>query len=85
MNALKSLLQLITAIACLQLAEQKRIDLDGAVHDILPQLRQLEDAQGNKTPITLRHLLTHTAGMSYPFFNKDAKRYVRTGKGVRGF
>ena len=32
-----------------------------------------------KRPITLRHLLTHTAGFTYDFFNANTARYEKYG------
>jgi len=65
--------KLITAIAALQLVEQGKLNLDSPIREVLPEITQLE--QGYNTPTTLRHLLTHTCGQSYPFFNQDAKAY----------
>ena len=66
--------QLITVIAVFQLVEQGKLNLHSPVHDILPEIKELE--KGYKNPITLHHLITHTAGMSYPFFNQDTKNWV---------
>jgi CubicO group peptidase (beta-lactamase class C family) len=55
---LASVSKTITATAALQLVERKRIDLDTNVNTYLKSF-QLAAAHG---PITLHHLLTHTAG-----------------------
>jgi CubicO group peptidase (beta-lactamase class C family) len=55
---LASVSKTITATAALQLVEQKRIDLNTDVNTYLKSF-QLAAAHG---PITLHHLLTHTAG-----------------------
>jgi CubicO group peptidase (beta-lactamase class C family) len=41
----------------------------------VPQLRP------PKTPVTLRHLLTHTSGFSYPLWNPDVLRYNKFASG----
>lgn len=51
--------KLLTATAAMQLVEEKRIALDADVNSYLPDFR-LEPAFGK--PVTLAHLLTHTAG-----------------------
>jgi CubicO group peptidase (beta-lactamase class C family) len=84
----------------MQLVEQGLLALDAPIGNLLPPLaapRVLEgfDAQGRprlrpaRRPITLRHLLTHTAGFSYPNWNPDMVRYSEvtglpaTGSGLR--
>lgn len=47
----------ITAIAVAQLVERGRLDFDDPVGKHLPEF-----AQGGKESVTVRHLLTHTAG-----------------------
>ena len=66
--------KLITVIAALQLVEQGKLQLQTPIHNILPEIKELEKEY--KTPITLHQLITHTAGMSYPFFNHDTKKWV---------
>lgn len=67
--------KLITAIACMQLVEQGKLQLDEPINQILPEISELE--KDNKTKTTLRHLLTHTSGQSYPFFNHDAQKWFK--------
>lgn len=57
-----SVTKLFTATLALQLAAEGRLDLDAPVARYLPDsVRMPTDAAG--TPITVRHLLTHTAGL----------------------
>ncbi len=57
-----SITKTFTAIAVMQLWEQGRIDLDGPVSDYLRGYRLLA-AKASFRPATVRHLLTHTAGI----------------------
>lgn len=68
--------KLITAIACMQLVEQGKLQLDEPIRSILPEISILED--GSKAKTTLRHLLTHTSGQGYPFFNHDVCKYFKS-------
>ncbi|POY75218.1 hypothetical protein BMF94_1850 [Rhodotorula taiwanensis] len=67
----------IATIAVMQLVEQGKISLDDHVGDKVPQVAQAAFADGRKpkTPITLRHLLTHTAGFGYTFFDDGLKKW----------
>jgi CubicO group peptidase (beta-lactamase class C family) len=66
---LASVSKAITATAALQLVERKRIDLDTDVNTYLKSF-QLAAAHG---PITLHHLLTHTAGFDERLIGAGAR------------
>ena len=69
----------ITSVALMQLLEQGRIGLDDPAEKYLPELKRLkviesfDAATGNyrlrppSRPATVRHFLTHTSGLAYPF------------------
>lgn len=68
----------VTAVA-LALAEQGALSLDDAVTRFLADFRPA-CADGSVPTITLRHLLTHTAGLSYSFaFPRDDNPYAKAG------
>ena len=58
-----SITKTFTAIAVLQLCEQGLVDLDTPANDYLGAYR-LVPAKAHFRPATVRHLLTHTAGIS---------------------
>ena len=82
-----SMTKAITGAAAMQLVEQGKLALDQPAKDILPLLGQVQvltgfDASGPvmrppRTDITLRHLLTHTAGFAYDTWNGNIARYAR--------
>ena len=83
-----SMTKAITATACMQLVEQGKLQLDQPIGKLLPQLESpkvLEgfDANGQpklrpaKRAITLRHLLTHTAGFTYSVWSEPMTRYQK--------
>jgi len=78
----------ITTAAAMQLVEKGAIGLDDPLGPIIPALahpRVLKgyDAAGMpitrpaRTPLTLRHLLTHMSGLAYDFFSPELTAYLR--------
>ena len=57
---MRSITKPVTALAAMTLVGDGKLKLADAVQDCLPEVAQLKA----KTPITLRHLLTHTAGLA---------------------
>jgi CubicO group peptidase (beta-lactamase class C family) len=86
-----SMTKAITTAGAMQLVEQGKLSLDEPIGKVLPDLASpmvLEgfDDQGEpklraaERPITLRQLMTHTAGFCYTMWNSDMARYVeKTG------
>jgi CubicO group peptidase (beta-lactamase class C family) len=74
---LASITKPIVTIAVMRLIEQGRIGLDDPVTKWLPDFRP-RLADGSEPVILIRHLLTHTSGLSY-CFERDDGPYVRAG------
>ncbi|KAJ0362305.1 hypothetical protein COL922a_014495, partial [Colletotrichum nupharicola] len=70
--------KLLVGIACMQLVEQGSLPLDDEtqIEELCPELKRLKvlkpdgSFEEKKKAITLRMLLTHTAGFGYTFFNE---------------
>lgn len=75
---LSSLTKPIVSAVAMALAEQNLLDLNDVAVRWLPQFRP-KTPQGAEAVITLRQLLTHTAGLSYGFFEPDDGPYHRAG------
>jgi CubicO group peptidase (beta-lactamase class C family) len=75
---LASVTKPIVSVAALALAEAGLMRLDDPVTRFLPDFRpQLPD--GRAPTITIRHLMTHTAGLSYGFGEAPDGPYRRAG------
>jgi CubicO group peptidase (beta-lactamase class C family) len=81
-----SMTKAVTSVAAMQLVEQGRLDLDQPLAERVPELSAVQVLEGfdqagqprlrpPRRPVTLRHLLTHTAGFTYDIWNADMIRY----------
>ena len=83
-----SMTKAVTSAGAMQLVEQGKLSLDEPIGKVLPDLASPQvlegfDAKGEpklraaKKPITLRHLMTHTAGFAYDMWNGDMATYLQ--------
>lgn len=83
-----SMTKAITTTAAMQLVEQGKLSLDRPVAERLPELGKLEVLEGfdkagkpilrpARTPVALKHLMTHTSGFVYPNWDPVLSRYNR--------
>jgi len=66
-----SITKTMTAIAILQLRDRELLSLDDPAVKYVPELRQVHDAFGPIDAITIRQLLTHSAGFRNPTWPWD--------------
>ena len=80
-----SMTKAITGTAAMQLVEKGKLSLDSPADAVVPELAKAKVLEGwdgdrpklraPKRPITLKQLLTHTAGYSYEIWRPDIARY----------
>ena len=82
-----SMTKAITGAGAMQQVERGKLSLDGDIAKVLPELGRVQVLEGfdgdgkprlraPKRAITLRHLLTHTAGYGYDIWNGNVARYM---------
>ena len=85
-----SMSKIVTSVAVLSLLEEARFRLDDPIGDYLPELARMKVLTGGtvekplladaKVPITIRHLLTHTSGLTYDFGDGTIDKIFREVK-----
>ena len=91
---LYSMTKPITGIAAMMLIEDGKMKLDQPIADILPAFAKMQvqnvpdgsitDVRPAKTQITVRQLLTHTAGLGYGIIQKGPLRDAYNEAGILG-
>jgi CubicO group peptidase (beta-lactamase class C family) len=80
-----SMTKMVATVAALQQLERGTLDLDAPVEQYLPEFADLQVLEGfdgdvprlrpPRTRATVRHLVTHTSGLAYWFWNADIVRW----------
>ena len=94
--AIASMTKPVTAVAVMQLVESGKVKLEEPASTYVAELRDVRVLDGStlrapKTPITVRHLLTHTSGFSYEFTRRELlglvgkKQLASAAEGGDGF
>lgn len=87
--------KLMTSLSCMQLVERGLADLDAPIYKHIPELESFNVLTGfqddgtpiehkHKTPLTLRHLLTHTSGLTYDATHPKALAWLKHHKRLPG-
>ncbi len=85
-----SMSKIVTSVTALILLEEARFRLDDPVGNYLPELARMKVLTGGtaekplladaKTPITIKHLFTHTSGLTYDFGDGDIDRIYKAAR-----
>jgi CubicO group peptidase (beta-lactamase class C family) len=84
----------VTGMAAMILIDEGKLGLDQPVHEILPRFTRMQvqkvydgpitpdNLEPAERPITIRHLLTHTAGLGYGIIQSGPIRQAYSDRGV---
>lgn len=82
----------ITGMAAMLLISEGKLGLDQPLADILPKFARMQvqktydgsitDLEPAKSPITIRHLVTHTSGLSYSIIQRGPIKTLLESNGV---
>jgi CubicO group peptidase (beta-lactamase class C family) len=85
-----SMSKIVTSVAALMLLEEARFRLEDPIGDYLPELARMKVLTGGtaerplvadaKGPITIKHLFTHTSGLTYDFGERTVEKLNRAAK-----
>ena len=85
-----SMSKIVASVAALTLLEEARFKLEDPIGDYLPELAHMKVLAGGtaekplladaKRPITIKHLFTHTSGLTYDFGNRPVEVLNREAK-----
>ena len=83
--SIASMTKPVTSVAVMQLVEAGKVKLDEPAATYLPELGAVQVLENGglraaKGQITVRLLLTHTAGFAYEFLNRELFDYASKGK-----
>lgn len=80
-----SMTKMVCTAAALQQKERGELDFDAPVEDYVPEFADLKVLEGwngdepvlvkSRTKATVHHLVTHTSGLGYWFWNEDLVKY----------
>ncbi|WP_348691980.1 serine hydrolase domain-containing protein [uncultured Nocardioides sp.] len=80
-----SMTKMVATAAALQQRERGQLDFDAPVSEYCPEFADVKVLEGwdgdtpilvdPRTPATVRHLVTHTSGLGYWFWNDDLVKY----------
>ena len=84
-----SMTKAITGVAAMQLVERGKLSLDAPTGEVVPELGEVQVLTGfdagcapvlrpPKSQVTLRQLLTHTAGFGYDTWHRQIKWFAET-------
>jgi CubicO group peptidase (beta-lactamase class C family) len=89
-----SMSKVITSVAALLLLEEGKLTLSEPVHNFVPELKDVKVYRSGTAeqpelvpaarPITVKHLLTHTSGLTYSWGNSPVPELYRRAKVFEG-
>jgi CubicO group peptidase (beta-lactamase class C family) len=85
-----SMSKVITSVAAMMLVEEGKLSLNDPVHKFVPEFKQLKVLTSGtadqpilsdvSTPMTVKHLLTHTGGLTYTWGDDPVPELYRRAK-----